>query len=481
MNDPGNLYVRRDVWALSESETWHPVLLAYAQAIRELQTRAVDDPTSWAYQAGIHGSPNPPPAGAVWNQCQHGSWYFLPWHRLYVYYLERIVRAAVVAQGGDPAWALPYWNYEAPGADSIPPAFRQTALPDGSPNPLYVGERAPGINQGGRLPPQVITSRAALAALNFLPPPGAGFGGGEAPPTHFYGAFGLLERTPHNDIHNAVGGPTGWMADPDLAALDPIFWLHHTNIDRLWSVWLAQGGGRADPDQSDWLDQGFVFSDDSGARVTATVLETLDPASLGYTYDSLQEAAVGAGAMAMSASSSGGHEPELVGASDAPLELVGRPARVDVTIDRRAAQEALAGSTEAVPQRVYVNLEDIEAERNPGTVYAVYLTTPGGAGDPEPGTYVGNLSFFGIEHVDEGGDDRPHGVRHTYDVTALVGELRAQGRWDEEGVGVVFQPLGLLPPAGEEALGVDATAAAEAEAAAESAPVRIGRVSVFYE
>ena len=40
------------------------------------------------------------------------------------------------------------------------------------------------------------------------------------------------------------------MGDPLTAAQDPIFWLHHANIDRLWNHWLQQGGGRADPTDS---------------------------------------------------------------------------------------------------------------------------------------------------------------------------------------------------------------------------------------
>ncbi|KAF3916622.1 Tyrosinase [Dactylellina cionopaga] len=45
----------------------------------------------------------------------------------------------------------------------------------------------------------------------------------------------------HDDIHNAIGGPIGGihghMADISLAAFDPIFWLHHANIDRLFAMW----------------------------------------------------------------------------------------------------------------------------------------------------------------------------------------------------------------------------------------------------
>ena len=44
-------------------------------------------------------------------------------------------------------------------------------------------------------------------------------------------------------VHVLVGGSDpnsnlpGLMSDPDTAGLDPIFWLHHANIDRLWEVW----------------------------------------------------------------------------------------------------------------------------------------------------------------------------------------------------------------------------------------------------
>lgn len=42
----------------------------------------------------------------------------------------------------------------------------------------------------------------------------------------------------HNLVHNAVGG-YGHMSDTATSAFDPIFWLHHTNIDRLFAMWQA--------------------------------------------------------------------------------------------------------------------------------------------------------------------------------------------------------------------------------------------------
>ena len=94
--------VRPDVWKLNE---WDDVLVWYARAIREMQKRPIADPTSWRYQAAIHdyaraGDPLADPADQLpstadqarfWKQCQHGSWYFLPWHRLYLGFFEQIV------------------------------------------------------------------------------------------------------------------------------------------------------------------------------------------------------------------------------------------------------------------------------------------------------------------------------------------------------------------------------------------------------
>ncbi|KAK0480189.1 tyrosinase [Armillaria novae-zelandiae] len=42
----------------------------------------------------------------------------------------------------------------------------------------------------------------------------------------------------HNGIHNNVGG-IGHMGDPAVASFDPIFFLHHANVDRMLSLWSA--------------------------------------------------------------------------------------------------------------------------------------------------------------------------------------------------------------------------------------------------
>ena len=52
------------------------------------------------------------------------------------------------------------------------------------------------------------------------------------------GTFGSLEDI-HNEIHDKTGGPNGHMGSLDVSAFDPVFWLHHANVDRLFAIWQA--------------------------------------------------------------------------------------------------------------------------------------------------------------------------------------------------------------------------------------------------
>ncbi|HKP05422.1 MAG TPA: tyrosinase family protein [Chthoniobacterales bacterium] len=58
--------------------------------------------------------------------------------------------------------------------------------------------------------------------------------------------FSILEGFPHNKVHNYIGGvgpidpgPYGNMTN-FLSPVDPIFFLHHSNMDRLWDVWTRK-------------------------------------------------------------------------------------------------------------------------------------------------------------------------------------------------------------------------------------------------
>src|SRR5256885_1031564 len=139
-----SIRIRKNAVSMSK---WDPILLWYAKAVGEMKKRAVKDPTSWGYQAAMHGfdlnvdinntqpwsnlvGNQPLPSGSArrtyWEQCQHSSWYFLPWHRLYLGYFEQIVAKTVAGLGGPTDWALPYWNYNGGIASrKLPDAFTE--------------------------------------------------------------------------------------------------------------------------------------------------------------------------------------------------------------------------------------------------------------------------------------------------------------------------------------------------------------------
>jgi tyrosinase len=71
------------------------------------------------------------------------------------------------------------------------------------------------------------------------------------------------------------------------AALDPIFWLHHANVDRLWQMWLdLDPAHRNLTDDQAWLDTEFSFPRVGGGLETWKVGDVLDTASLGCNYES---------------------------------------------------------------------------------------------------------------------------------------------------------------------------------------------------
>jgi hypothetical protein len=481
---PPTLFVRRDIWELEKNGAFDPITLAYANAVKVMQARPASDPTSWRYQAAIHGAYAAPPPGADWNQCQHQGWFFLPWHRMYLYFFERIVRAAVVAAGGPADFAVPYWNYDKPfPGNTIPLGFRTPTLPNGTANPLSLASprRSAGLMNGGQLPPTVTSPANALSQTNFTSP-AMGFGGGKVGPQHFgdFANTGALEQTPHNDIHVVLVNADpigrcqgGFMIDPNCAALDPIFWLHHGNIDRLWNVWLASGGGRVNPPDASWNTAQFVFYDETGAKVTMSAQQILDSASqLGYVYDDVPSFEM------VSLPPEGPPEPaappELAAATEEPLTLAGGTATVRISVPE-STRSLVESAAAAGPKRVLVSVDDIKADINPGVVYGVYLNLPDKHGDRQK-HHVGNVSLFGIEKMND--PDVRHegapGFRHIFDATRVASRLAEEGLWDPDNVTVTFEPIDVLPPPGEEGTW-DSGKTEEATVP----PIEIGRVSLF--
>jgi hypothetical protein len=191
----------------------------------------------------------------------HYGWWFLPWHRAYLIHVERALQAAI----NEPALTLPYWDWV--GTPKLPASvFEPTYRKAGATqiNPLYDDQRYGPVGQGGAVslvdlgaPGQ--TEEELLGIDTF-----ANFAGGQ-PDSGRTRRPGFLEATPHTYIHRAVGfdqpnNRVGLMT-VGMAPLDPVFFLHHANVDRLWTTWSKAGGRRANPDDPAWRDHVFAYPD----------------------------------------------------------------------------------------------------------------------------------------------------------------------------------------------------------------------------
>ena len=519
MTDP---FVRADVWTLAEDD---PIITAYADTVAAMMAKPISDPTSWGYQAAIHGidpgSPLPPGVSQLlpqWNQCQHYSWYFLPWHRMFVYYFEQIVRTYMIANGGPRNWALPYWNYDGSGQiNTLPLAFRNQLKADGTPNPLFTAKRRRYINTGAVLPATDISLVNAFDQQTFT---GLGaFGGGETPaPVQFFlqngqPQSGALENTPHNAVHDDVGGPGGLMYSPYTAALDPIFWLHHANIDRLWGKWLQQSQQHTNPSDAGWQAQAFLvggnsaFATASGGAIPGSSALTcagiMDTAGqLGYKYDDDAQPSPGATTPPLRAAAQAEAEhvnwpspwpkrpaapaspsPDavrhLVGATDRPIRLVGETVTVTVPVDERVTASLRAGRRAAEHMHhAFLDIEGIDAARNPAQVYGVFVNLPSRFTDADlMAHHAGNISLFGIELARRPPTDRhPHNLRISLDITRLLDRIAADGTWtDGSQLEITLRPSTLGAPSGREDLATDL-----ADTAHPDVPITIGRIGIYY-
>jgi tyrosinase len=160
-------------------------------------------PLSWAYWVNAHV-----------NYCPHGSPYFLAWHRGYLYHFEQNLRKVLPNNAGS-SLTLPYWDYYR--YPRIPAEFTNAATG----NALYVPRQGTNVYSALSLAP------FSSSVVNFQ--------------RNTNNAFEvLMESQPHNPVHNLIGGEMANMTSPR----DPIFFLHHANIDRLWNAWVSAGGKR---------------------------------------------------------------------------------------------------------------------------------------------------------------------------------------------------------------------------------------------
>jgi tyrosinase len=222
----------------------------------------ISDERGYNYQAGIHGLPLP-----ISCDIAHGHEIFLPWHRAYLYFFELTLRDV------QPGVTLPWWDWTTDRA--VPRAYAEPQV-EGKPNPLYSAAVDPiALEQGARSGDPRAPRTLREEGIPGAPPlPTAE----EIRKLLLLGSFKdfteQLENY-HNNVHVWVGGRKGHMSDIPFAAFDPIFWAHHTMIDRVWRMWQIAHSRTGPP--ASLLSQALP-------PFNMTVAQTLDTSALGYDY-----------------------------------------------------------------------------------------------------------------------------------------------------------------------------------------------------
>ncbi|PVD32161.1 hypothetical protein C0Q70_07590 [Pomacea canaliculata] len=209
--------VRKNINTLTVAETE-----SLKKALRAVQQQS--GPRGYQEIAAAHGYPGLcKDNGHKVACCHHGSASFPQWHRLFVVTLER----ALTLQGA--RVGIPYWDWTE-SFTSLP-----TLLTDKDDNPFEHGEIASLNEKTTRSPrPQLFSDpergeesffyRQILLAFE----------------QRDYCDFEVQYEVTHNAIHSWIGGTSPYgMSTLEYSAYDPIFFIHHSNVDRQFAIWQA--------------------------------------------------------------------------------------------------------------------------------------------------------------------------------------------------------------------------------------------------
>jgi tyrosinase len=171
----------------------------------------------------------------------HGASGFLSWHRAYLLDLERELQKL------DPSVTLPYWRFDQPAPNIFTRDFLGETGPAGnlvfSPTNLlrlWRTDAGPGISRTPRFNTLTQTAVGVLSQSQTLAMggPNAVFDTGPAfDPSQ--GGFDEMEGNPHGLAHTSF---QGWIRRAENAPRDPLFFLLHCNVDRLWAMWQWLNG-----------------------------------------------------------------------------------------------------------------------------------------------------------------------------------------------------------------------------------------------
>lgn len=335
----------------------------------------------------------------------HYDWQFLPWHRALLYFLERHLRKL----SGSDDLRLVYWDWESPQSRTLPDIY---APPD---QPLYWANRK---LDGPRWP---LTDANVNVQPSLATPDFDTFGGtavqNEPRPIAYSG--------PHAPVHNAFS--PGDMSDLQYSPRDPVFYAHHSNVDRLWSSWVAADSKHENPD---FGDAKVYFYDENRKWRYVLMNDLRDESKLGYEYSSLMKAKV------------------------APATL--RESALAMTANRVSmAAETLERVQDAGPDFLFLqNVQGLDKLPADAVSFGVFTTRPevGADSDDHPGFLGAFHRVLSAGHPDSGplsaalevtGKLGPQAAK-TRALELLVAPLDADGKTSAEAIPLVAEKVSVV-------------------------------------
>ncbi|XP_057499817.1 polyphenol oxidase, chloroplastic-like [Actinidia eriantha] len=272
----------------------------FERAFKLMNELPDSDPRSFTQQADVHCAY----CNGAYEQVGfpdldlqvHNSWLFFPFHRYYLYFFEKILGKLI----DDPNFAMPFWAWDTPKGMTTPARYANTNSPlyseirDAKHQPPVLMDLDYNLTDETVTEKEQISSNLAIMYRQVVSSGktpklfmGTPYRAGDEPDP----GAGSLENTPHGPVHIWVGDRTlpsiQNMGNFATAGRDPLFYAHHGNVDRMWSIWKTLGGKRKDYTDSDWLNTEFLFYDEEARLVKVKVKDSLDEKKFGYEYQKI--------------------------------------------------------------------------------------------------------------------------------------------------------------------------------------------------
>ncbi|KAJ3696018.1 hypothetical protein LUZ60_001395 [Juncus effusus] len=276
----------------------------FEAAMKAMRNLPPDDPRSFKQQGMIHcaycnGTYSMLPKdmqGKMTEIQVHGSWLFFAFHRAYLHFFDKILGKLI----GDPDFAMPYWNWDTAEGMKMPAYYTKENSPlfDKFRNRNHYPPTVLDLDWGGT---SKNLSDADLITNNYRVMYQQMISNSKSPELFFgksfidkptYPGAGSIENKPHSNVHGWVGDPNQPNGE-DMGTLysagrEPLFYAHHANVDRMWSIWKTLGSRNVDFTESDYLDSSFLLYNENAELVRIMVRDCLDTRNLGYIYKDIE-------------------------------------------------------------------------------------------------------------------------------------------------------------------------------------------------